>query len=80
MICPKCGCDSDHVINSRKWGKTVKRRRVCESCGFRYNTVEEYENAAAMKIMQLVCRDLMQNLKAAVVKTFEDYKKFLNEQ
>ena len=80
MICPKCGCYEDEVINSRKYGNTIRRRRECQKCGFRFNTVEVYENEVAMKVMQAVSRDLMKNVKSAVLKTFDDYKNFVNEQ
>ena len=42
MRCPKCGCDNDKVIDSRagRDGGTVRRRRECLSCGYRFSTLE----------------------------------------
>ena len=42
MRCPKCGCDNDKVIDSRagRDGSTVRRRRECLSCGYRFSTLE----------------------------------------
>ena len=42
MRCPKCGCDNDKVIDSRagRDGGTVRRRRECLSCGYRFSTIE----------------------------------------
>ena len=42
MRCPKCGCDNDKVIDSRagRDGSTVRRRRECVSCGYRFSTLE----------------------------------------
>jgi transcriptional regulator NrdR family protein len=38
MTCPKCS-KKTAVVNSRKAGETVMRRRACE-CGFRFTTNE----------------------------------------
>ena len=48
MRCPKCGCQDDKVIDSRasREGATIRRRRECVSCGFRYTTYEEIERSA----------------------------------
>jgi len=45
MRCPKCGCQDDKVIDSRasREGATIRRRRQCLGCGYRYTTYEEIE-------------------------------------
>ena len=45
MRCPKCGCQDDKVIDSRasREGATIRRRRQCVACGFRFTTYEEIE-------------------------------------
>lgn len=45
MYCSKCGSLEDKVIDSRlaKDGKSIRRRRECVDCGFRYTTYEEIE-------------------------------------
>ena len=45
MRCPKCGCRDDKVIDSRQSrdGSSIRRRRVCLKCAFRYTTYEEIE-------------------------------------
>jgi transcriptional repressor NrdR len=45
MYCSKCGALEDRVIDSRpsKDGKSIRRRRECVGCGFRYTTYEEIE-------------------------------------
>src|SRR6516165_1323137 len=47
MRCPKCGCQDDKVIDSRasREGATIRRRRQCIACGYRYTTYEEVERA-----------------------------------
>jgi transcriptional repressor NrdR len=47
MRCPKCGCQDDKVIDSRasREGATIRRRRQCLACGFRFTTYEEIERA-----------------------------------
>jgi transcriptional repressor NrdR len=53
MRCPKCGCQDDKVIDSRasREGATIRRRRECIGCGFRFTTYEEveYEGLAVLK-------------------------------
>ncbi|HNR70873.1 MAG TPA: transcriptional regulator NrdR [Verrucomicrobiota bacterium] len=52
MRCPKCGCQDDKVIDSRasREGATIRRRRECVACGFRFTTYEEIEQAGLMVI------------------------------
>ena len=47
MRCPKCGCQEDKVIDSRasREGATIRRRRECLGCGYRFTTYEEIERA-----------------------------------
>src|SRR5512140_3072562 len=47
MRCPKCGCQDDKVIDSRasREGATIRRRRECLKCAYRYTTYEEIERA-----------------------------------
>jgi transcriptional repressor NrdR len=42
MRCPKCTSIADKVIDSRisKEGNTIRRRRECLECGFRFTTTE----------------------------------------
>jgi transcriptional repressor NrdR len=50
MRCPKCGCQDDKVIDSRasREGATIRRRRECVACGFRFTTYEEVERTGLM--------------------------------
>lgn len=55
MRCPKCGCQDDKVIDSRasREGATIRRRRECIECGFRFTTYEEIERA----VLEVTKRD-----------------------
>jgi len=46
MRCPKCGCQDDKVIDSRasREGATIRRRRECIACAFRFTTYEEVQH------------------------------------
>ena len=45
MKCPYCSSDDTKVIDSRPAddGRSIRRRRVCDSCGKRYTTYEKVE-------------------------------------
>lgn len=47
MYCPKCGYHDSKVVDSRQTDdhKTIRRRRECLSCKFRFTTYERYEMA-----------------------------------
>jgi transcriptional repressor NrdR len=52
MRCPKCGCQDDKVIDSRasREGATIRRRRECLACGYRFTTYEEIERAGLVVV------------------------------
>ena len=52
MRCIKCGCAADKVIDSRtsREGSSIRRRRECLACGFRFTTYEEIEHAPLMVV------------------------------
>ena len=52
MICPGCRVEDDRVVDSRFSGEgnTIRRRRECSGCGFRYTTYERIEES----LMQVV--------------------------
>lgn len=45
MRCPKCGSRNDKVIDSRpsREGLSIRRRRQCLKCRYRYTTYEEID-------------------------------------
>ncbi len=45
MQCPKCRFSDTKVVDSRpeKGGRAIRRRRLCEHCGFRFTTNERRE-------------------------------------
>jgi len=47
MRCPRCTEQSTRVIDSRdlEAGSTIRRRRECEACGYRFTTYERPEGA-----------------------------------
>ena len=55
MKCPECGEGSTQVKDSRNYeeGNYIKRRRICNKCGKRFNTFERIEH----KIFWVVKQD-----------------------
>jgi transcriptional repressor NrdR len=47
MRCPKCGSRDDKVIDSRQSrdSSSIRRRRECLSCAYRFTTYEEIERS-----------------------------------
>ncbi len=45
MRCPRCGETDDKVIDTRPndEGRSIRRRRECLACGYRYSTLERVE-------------------------------------
>ncbi|MFC0522369.1 transcriptional regulator NrdR [Pontibacillus salicampi] len=45
MKCPNCGYKSTRVLDSRpvEEGKSIRRRRECDQCNFRFTTFERIE-------------------------------------
>ena len=52
MKCPRCDSQKTRVVDSREGadGRSVRRRRECESCGFRMTTFERIEDSLPMVI------------------------------
>jgi transcriptional repressor NrdR len=52
MRCPKCGCQDDKVIDSRasREGATIRRRRECLKCSYRFTTYEEVERGGLVVV------------------------------
>ncbi|MCH5290787.1 MAG: transcriptional repressor NrdR [Treponema sp.] len=52
MRCPSCGSLDDKVIESRTManGESIRRRRECNSCGFRFTSYERIEEKPFMVV------------------------------
>jgi transcriptional repressor NrdR len=52
MRCPRCSEAATRVIDSRdlEAGSTIRRRRECEACGYRFTTYERPEGARLMVV------------------------------
>ncbi|MGM0431204.1 MAG: transcriptional regulator NrdR [Spirochaetota bacterium] len=52
MRCPHCGSMEDRVLESRQnsSGSTIRRRRECLHCGYRYTSYERIEEKPVMVI------------------------------
>ena len=52
MRCPKCSAPDDRVIESRALadGRTIRRRRECLSCGYRFTSYERVEEKQLMVV------------------------------
>ncbi len=52
MRCPHCGSLDDKVIESRQnsIGTSIRRRRECTSCGFRFTSYEHIEEKPLMVV------------------------------
>lgn len=40
LTCPHCGCEDTRVGDTRKGRASVRRRRICEKCGYAFTTRE----------------------------------------
>ncbi len=58
MRCPKCGGLDDRVIESRALadGRTIRRRRQCESCDYRFTSYERIEEKQIMVVKKTGAR------------------------
>ena len=52
MRCPYCGSFDDKVIESRTManGESTRRRRECNSCGYRFTSYEHIEEKPFMVV------------------------------
>lgn len=52
MNCPKCGSNNDKVLESRanKEGTSIRRRRECLNCGYRFTSYEHIERKPVVVI------------------------------
>lgn len=52
MKCPRCESSKTRVVDSREGvdGRSVRRRRECESCEFRFTTFERIEDSLPMVV------------------------------
>jgi transcriptional repressor NrdR len=59
MRCPKCQHIDDKVIDSRisQEGDSIRRRRECLNCGYRFTTYEEVERLEWIVVKRDGCRE-----------------------
>ncbi len=50
MRCPRCSGEDSSVLDSRSDGSTIRRRRECDKCHFRFTTYERVELALPMVV------------------------------
>lgn len=89
MICPVCHFQDTRVVDSRvsNDGMSIRRRRECLKCDFRFSTYEEVEILGLSVIKQNGTKDnysrdkLVRGLKKAIEKrpiAENDFKKLIN--
>src|SRR5213595_3482722 len=75
MRCPKCGSRDDKVIDSRQSrdGSSIRRRRECLRCKYRYTTYEEIERSDLRVIKTNRTHEPFERRKlaASIAKAFE---------
>jgi transcriptional repressor NrdR len=75
MRCPKCGSRDDKVIDSRQSrdGSSIRRRRQCLKCKYRYTTYEETERSDLRVIKSNRTHEPFdrRKLAASIAKAFE---------
>jgi transcriptional repressor NrdR len=75
MRCPKCGSRDDKVIDSRQSrdGSSIRRRRQCLKCKYRYTTYEEIERSDLRVIKSNRVHEPFdrRKLAASIAKAFE---------
>lgn len=78
MICPHCEIGDTRVIDSRlnKEKNTIRRRRECENCGFRFTTYETIEDFPFVVIKKDGRREIFDRmkLKNGILRAFEKRK------
>lgn len=59
MKCPACQYNGSKVVDSRPAdaNKSIRRRRECESCGFRFTTFEKIEDTPLIVVKKDGSRD-----------------------
>src|SRR5262249_38689276 len=73
MRCPKCSSEKLSVVDSRGEGNSIRRRRVCQACNFRFNTFERVELSLPMVIKKDGRREAFDRdkIRAGVVRACE---------
>ncbi len=69
MICSKCGRDSDKVIRTSRCltGESIRRRRLCLSCGNRFTTFE-LKDSYFQNLDRLTMADFMSAINTFMIK------------
>lgn len=67
MRCPRCGNDNDRVLESRQSssGTSIRRRRECNSCSYRFTSYERIEEQPLMVIKRSGIREVFDLSKIA---------------
>ena len=60
MKCPYCGKENTRVVDSRPVDEdnSIRRRRICDSCGKRFTTYEKVESIPVMVVKKDQSREL----------------------
>lgn len=73
MRCPRCTSDKSAVVDSRGDENSIRRRRECQSCGFRFTTFERVELSLPMVIKKDGRREpfVREKVKAGIIRACE---------
>lgn len=75
MRCIQCNSNSDKVLDSRsaKDGTSIRRRRECTQCGYRYTTYEQIERTDLRVLKRDGTREQLnrEKLKSGLIKACE---------
>ena len=64
--CPSCGYHDSKVTDSRGTDESIRRRRKCLECGFRFTTIERIQTAALVIIKKDQRRERFNREKLAI--------------
>jgi transcriptional repressor NrdR len=75
MRCPRCEATGTRVIDSRdlEGGSTIRRRRECETCSYRFTTYERPEGARLVVVKRDGSREdfVREKLRGGLLKALE---------
>lgn len=73
MHCPRCSSEELSVVDSRSDGNSIRRRRECEKCKFRFTTFERVELSLPMVVKKDGRREAFdrEKLRAGLVRACE---------